>query len=108
MTLRSQSGQAIERATVEQVPTQALGDQAADGALAGATRAVKGQHFGRASGVGPSTHAPCPSSAWLTRSPTVRASSIKPGNEVATLAQSSMTISSLARSDATTKDMAIR
>src|SRR6266571_4670597 len=94
---RGKRHEAIQSAAVEIIETQRLCDFLRDGAFSRRRRAVDRDDR---NGLGSHTD--------RMRSPAARASSTKPGNEVATLAQSSTSIGSLARSAAMAKDIAMR
>jgi hypothetical protein len=91
-----QSHNAVERATVQQVPAQLLRNAATDGALARPAGTINGQYrYGR-------TH------ASTTSSPQLQAVSTKPGNEVPTFSTSRTTMGPSLCRLAMVKDMAMR
>src|SRR5688572_11695430 len=99
MALQScQRDQPVECAGVEIVPTELLGQQPADRALAGPTGSVDGDdwHVAR-------RHAPSPLAD--TSRPTALATSRKFGNDVATSAVLSISIAALALRLATANDI---
>src|SRR5690606_16859654 len=93
--LAGQRHQAVQRTAVEQVPAQACGDTATDGALAGAGGPVDGDDRGAA-------HA-----SAMCR-PAAPAVAVKPGKDVATFSTSRMVKGASASRLATAKDMAMR
>src|SRR5215469_10458507 len=96
--------QPVERAAIEQVPTDLPRDRATDGALARAAWAVD-----RDDGTGRGLrHRESVPQSLVTPKPAWRAHSSNPGKLVATLATSRISTGARARSAATAKAMAMR
>ena len=92
---RGEAEHPVEHAAVQAVPAEAFGDGPADRTLAGSIGAVDAEHGDR-------------HSRSSTSTPAARASVVNPGNEVATFAQSSISIGPSAARAASAKVIAIR